>query len=234
MPFPGGETMPLTRVDMHCHTTYSRDSVIPPDVMVKRYVQRGIHAVCVTDHNTIEGARHVQRIAPFQVVIGEEISSADGEIIGLFLQETIPASLSSADTVAAIHEQGGLAVAPHPFDRRRGGRLEQGALQNIRFTLDIVEVFNSRTFLMSDNERTASWARANGLPMGAGSDAHTPGEIGTAYVDMPEFETAAEFIASLRQGVIVGRRSNPLLRLQTAFTRFRRSPLLVGPSEAIA
>ena len=224
--------MPLVRVDMHCHTNYSRDSVIAPDVMTARYVRAGLDVVCVTDHNTIDGALHMQRIAPFTVVVGEEISTAEGELIGLFLEQAIEPGLSASDTVRAIHAQNGVAVVPHPFDRLRRFRLDGAVLESIALEIDVVEIFNSRTLLMSDNERTASWARSKGVVMGGGSDAHTPGEIGTAYVEMPPFDGPAQFLTALRQGIVVGRRSNPFLRMRTAFTRFRDPTPALDPEVA--
>lgn len=213
--------MPLVRVDMHSHTNYSRDSVIAPEVMAERYERAGLHAVCVTDHNTIDGALRLQSLGSLTVVVGEEISTSEGELIGLFLQRAIQPGLAALETIREIHGQGGLAVVPHPFDRLRRFRLDSGVLESVVAEIDIVEAFNARTLLMSDNERTVSWARSKGLVMSGGSDAHTPGEIGTVYVEMPPFAGPAEFLAALRQGVVVGRRSNPFLRLQTAFTRFR-------------
>jgi predicted metal-dependent phosphoesterase TrpH len=213
--------MPLIRVDMHSHTDYSRDSIITPGTLVEMYLRAGFHAVCVTDHNTIDGAIHVQRIAPFRVIVGEEVSTSEGELIGLFLRRTVQPGLSAAETIEAIHEQGGLAVVPHPFDRMRRFRLDEGVLESVVGQLDVVETFNSRTLLMSDNERTASWAKSKGIVTGGGSDAHTPGEIGTAWVEMPAFEGPADFLRSLGEGIVVGRRSNPFLRMQTTFTRFR-------------
>jgi predicted metal-dependent phosphoesterase TrpH len=220
--------MPLVRVDMHSHTNYSRDSVIAPEVMAERYERAGLHAVCVTDHNTIDGAIRLQRFASWTVIVGEEISTSEGELIGLFLQRAIQPGLPALETIREIHAQGGLAVVPHPFDRLRRFRLDTAVLESVVAEIDIVEAFNSRTLLMSDNERTVSWARSKGLVMGGGSDAHTPGEIGTVYVEMPAFAGPAEFLAALRQGAVVGRRSNPFLRLQTAFTRFR-SEASAGP-----
>ena len=216
--------MPLVRVDMHCHTDYSRDSVITPEVMAERYARSGFHTVCVTDHDTIDGALHLRGTAPFNVVVGEEISTQEGELIGLFLTSRVQPGLSAAETIEAIHNQEGLAVVPHPFDRFRRFRLDEAVLESVAGQVDIIETFNSRTLLMSDNERTASWARSKGILMGGGSDAHTPGEIGTASVEMPAFESAKEFLEALRQGIVVGRRSNPFLRMQTTLTRFRSGP----------
>ncbi|MPZ23165.1 MAG: PHP domain-containing protein [Dehalococcoidia bacterium] len=214
--------MPTIRVDMHSHTDYSRDSVIAPETMVERYQRAGIDAVCVTDHDTIEGALELQRIAPFRIIVGEEISTTDGELIGLFLGERIEPGRSAEETVTAIHSQGGIIVVPHPFDRFRRHRLSEEALERAATFVDAVEVFNSRTLLAGDNARAAAWARARGLPMGCGSDAHTPGEIGKAHVEMPPFGDAREFLAALRQGAVAGRRSNPLLRVLTTPTRWRR------------
>ncbi|MEX2236083.1 MAG: PHP domain-containing protein [Dehalococcoidia bacterium] len=213
--------MALIRVDTHCHTTFSQDSALDPETLVARYARMGFAAVCITDHNTLEGALAVREMAPFQVIVGEEIDSSEGELIGLFLQEVVPAGMLASETAKAIHEQGGLVVAPHPFDRFRRRRIDGATLQSIAVYLDAVEVFNSRTLLWSDNERTVSWAREKGLVMTGGSDAHSAGELGAAYVDMPAFSGASEFLSSLRQGMIVGRRSSPLTRLRL---RRRKGP----------
>ena len=105
------------RADLHMHSHFSPDSEVSPEAMAKRCADVGLDYVAVTDHNTIEGSLAVREIAPFGVIIGEEVASASGEITGLFLNETIPAGLTALQTVERIKDQVGLVSIPHPFDR---------------------------------------------------------------------------------------------------------------------
>jgi predicted metal-dependent phosphoesterase TrpH len=104
------------RADFHSHSHYSRDSVISPQAFIDRCLRKGIDCIAVTDHNEIEGAFVIQKLAPFKVIVGEEVKTSEGEIIGLFLKELVPKGMSPEDTIDCIHEQGGLAVIPHPYD----------------------------------------------------------------------------------------------------------------------
>jgi predicted metal-dependent phosphoesterase TrpH len=160
----------------------------------------------VSDHNNIDGALAVRGVAPFQVIVSEEIKSTEGEIIGLFLQETIRKGLTPEDTVRAIREQGGLVLVPHPYDRIRRSPLREEALLRIMAQVDIIEVFNSRTVFQDDNERSRRLAEEHGKLMSAATDAHTPWEIGLAYTEMPPFEGPGDFLIALGKGKIVGRR----------------------------
>ncbi len=210
--------MSTIRVDLHCHTRYSFDSSMPPEVLVDRCVRRGIGALAVTEHNNIDGALAVRKIAPFKVIIAEEIKTNQGEIIGLFLNEAVPRGLTPQETVARIKSQGGLAAVPHPFDRFRGGsRLKERALELVAGDIDIMEAFNCRTTLLRDSERAEAFGRAHGHVLGVGSDAHTPYEIGGGYVEMEDFDLRSpqEFLAKLREGTIVAKRANPLVHVPT-------------------
>ena len=152
------------KIDTHLHTNYSRDCAVPPETVVATAMERGLDALIVTDHNEIAGAYAVKPIAPFPVVLAEEIKTSDGEIIGLFIQERIPRGLPPLETARLVREQGGLVCVPHPFDRLRGSRLAAPALDALvgEGLLDIVEVFNSRTTLKADNERAVAYARQHG------------------------------------------------------------------------
>ena len=186
-----------------------------------RYVRAGINCVAVSEHNNIEGALEVRRIAPFKVIVAEEIKTTEGEIIGLFLEEEVPKGLTPEETVRAIRGQGGLVCVPHPFDRLRRSPLREEALLRIIGDVDIIEAFNSRTTLKGDNERAARFAAEHGKPMSAGSDAHTAGEIGLAYVEMPDFEGAEDFLAALEKGRIVGRRASPVVHVFSTLAKVR-------------
>lgn len=215
----GGRT--LIKADLHSHTRFSPDSILSPEEYVRRYVARGFGCVAVTDHNTLDGALAVRAMAPFTVIAGEEIRSADGEILGFFLQEAVPPGLSALETVRAIKAQGGLVALPHPFDRfRRPVRAE--ALPEILPQVDIVEVFNARTTLQRDNQRARAFAQQHGLAMSAASDAHTPWEVGTVWVEMPQFDGPQSFLAALRQGAIHGRPSAKLVHLFSTVAKLTR------------
>ena len=98
--------MPKIHADFHSHSHYSRDSVLNPRTYIDRCLKRGINVIAVTDHNEIEGAFVIQKLAPpeLKVIIGEEVKTAEGEIIGLFLHDIVPRDMSPEDTVRAIHE----------------------------------------------------------------------------------------------------------------------------------
>jgi len=209
----------LIRADLHGHTFYSPDAVTAPQDYVAACLRRGINCVAITDHNTIRGALAVQKLAPFTVIIGEEVRTREGEVIGLFLVEEVPGGLSPEETVRRIKEQGGLVVIPHPFDRRA---LRPQALQRILPQVDVIEAFNARVLRSSENEQALAFARERGLATCAGSDAHSPGEVGNAYVEMEEFQGPREFLQALREGRIVGRLATPLVHLISTWARFQR------------
>ena len=190
----------MVRVDLHSHTRYSFDSAMPPAVLVDRCVRRGITCLAVTEHNTIAGALAVREIAPFKVIVGEEIKTNRGEIIGLFLREEVPRGLSPQETVERIRSQGGLVAVPHPYDRFRGSRLKEEVLDLLADQFDIMEAFNARTTLLRDSQRAEAFGRAHGHALGIGSDSHTPIEIGGAYIEMEDFNLrdTVEFLEKLR------------------------------------
>ena len=201
-----------------------------PEKFVARCLRVGLNCVAVTDHNTVEGARAVQLLAPFTVIVGEEVGSAEGEITGLFLTEAVPRGLSAVDTARRIKDQGGLVSIPHPFDRFRREVIRRRALDEVVPYADIVEVFNARNNLDADNRRAYEFAEEHGLLTSGVSDAHTYIELGRTYVEMPEFDGTPEgFKEALAQGRIVGRRMNPLIHLATTFYKVKSKLLGTRP-----
>lgn len=199
-------TMEL-RIDCHVHTAYSSDSGLSLVRLIEACKRKGINGVCITDHNTIAGAQRLTEIASFTVIVGEEISTTAGEIIGYFLIKEIPPGLSPAKAVAAIKEQGGLVAVPHPFDRMRRSALKKEALLDILDTIDIIEVFNSRNLFEADNLEALQFARMHGKVNSVGSDCHTLWEVGNSFVIMNEFNGPGQFLAQLRQGKACGQSS---------------------------
>ena len=196
---------------------------MPPEELVARCVQEGMNCIAVTDHNTIDGALAVRAIAPFMVIIGEEIRSSEGEITGLFLKETVPRLLSPMDTVKRVKEQDGLVSIPHPFDWFRRSVISRAALEEIAPYADIVEVFNARNNLSSSDRKALGFAKDHGLLASGVSDSHTASEVGRTYVEMPDFDGTPEgFKRSLSQGTIVGRRMGPFVHVTTTMTKMKK------------
>lgn len=205
------------------HTHFSPDSQVSPERLVARCEQVGLSCIAVTDHNTTEGAKAVRRIAPFLVIIGEEVLTSEGEVTGLFLTETIPSGLSPIETARKIKDQGGLVSIPHPFDRFRREVVSRSALEELAQYTDIVEVFNARNNLSADDRKAADFARDHGLLTSGVSDAHTTMELGRTYVEMPEFDGTPEgFKLALGQGVIIGRRMTPFIHVITSLTKIKK------------
>ncbi|HEY1281558.1 MAG TPA: PHP-associated domain-containing protein [Acidimicrobiales bacterium] len=193
------------RVDFHSHTMWSGDSTTTPEEIEDAVVESGIDVLCVTDHNSIRGAETLAAQLPCRVVVGEELRTHAGEIIGLFLTEHVPFGISPREAAERIRAQGGLVYVPHPYDPMRRN-LAEPALEELADAglLDAVEVFNAKTSLAHLNDRAAAFAVARGVPGGAGSDAHVPEAVGAAYVEMPDFDGPASFLRSLREGAVVG------------------------------
>jgi predicted metal-dependent phosphoesterase TrpH len=193
----------MVRVDCHLHTVASGDSVLTLEQLAERARQASLDVVCITDHNEISAAVGAAGLG-VRVIVGEEIRTPDGDIIGLFLTERIPYVLPVAEVVARIRAQGGLVYAPHPFDEVRSslGRVLPGLCA--AGAVDIIEVFNAKTEDRVPNDRAAALATAYALPGGAGSDAHDAPGVGAAYLEMPDFNGPADFLAALASARVTG------------------------------
>ena len=189
------------------------DSATTLEQVIKRCLEIGINCLAVADHGTISGALKLKEMAPFPIIIAEEILTPYGEIMGMFLSEEVPSKISVEETISRIKEQEGLICIPHPYDKMRLSAFNHNALENIIANVDIIEVFNSRNITPSSNAKARKLAKKFGKLASAGSDAHTPHEIGNAYIEMPEFNSTSEFLKSLAKGKIVGHRSNPLVHM---------------------
>ncbi|MGH2492421.1 MAG: PHP domain-containing protein [Candidatus Limnocylindria bacterium] len=215
--------MSKVKVDMHTHSEYSPDSRTPLRVQAAAVKAAGLHVVCATDHNTIEGALRLREIADgFRVIVGEEVSTRDGEIIGLFLEKAIPRDLSAEETIRRIHDQGGLVSVPHPFSRNRMFHLRRAVLERVWKDIDCIEVFNAREAFTKDNVRAAAFATEHEIPGAAGSDAHRASEIGRAWVEVEEFAGREDFIAALREGSVIGKLTGNYIHLMTRVDVLRK------------
>jgi len=185
-----GAERPRSFVDLHCHSAASFDSLSKPADIVRLARERGLTHLAITDHERIDGALAARDLAPegLTVIVGEEIRSRDGDVLGLFLERAIAPGLPAVETVEAIHEQGGLAGLPHPFDRFRNSALageREELLDELAATLDFVEAYNARVAFADANERAAAYARRHGLPGVASTDAHSLLEVAVACTIVP-------------------------------------------------
>jgi len=194
------------KADTHVHTMYSGvhrlgflrfpESVAKPFDVVKSAKENGLDVVCITDHNNIQGAllaaEAAESIGGIEVVVGEEISSSDGEIIGLFLNKNIPAGLSAKETIRRIRDQGGLVIAPHPFS------LHCPSLKDQIDKLDIdgIEVLNGGHIDDYSNSEAARVAETEKWARMGGSDSHCLKTIGSSYTEF-EGRTAEDLRRSI-------------------------------------
>ncbi|HET9590613.1 MAG TPA: PHP domain-containing protein [Anaerolineales bacterium] len=211
------------KIDLHCHSEASHDCSTPLDLFPARCRERGVWIQALTDHNEIWGAQKLQEMVeeekvkkagfPLTVIVGEEVSTINGEIIGLFLKERIPAGMSPKETIDAIREQGGLVLLPHGFDPLKRWRLQPAALETVADEIDIVETFNARISRPRWNQAAVDWSQLYGLPMSAGSDAHTLADIGSAWVEAPvqHIQTPQDLLGALESGVPVGEWTHPVI-----------------------
>jgi predicted metal-dependent phosphoesterase TrpH len=218
--------MPI-HADLHTHSHYSRDSVLSPEAYVRACLRKGIDCAAVTDHNQVEGAFVVQRVAErlapgrLKIIAGEEIKTAQGEVIGLFLEELVPRGMSAAETVRAIHEQGGVATIPHPFDVFRRNVLKREVLDEIAGQVDAIEGWNCRNILASHDAKAREVAKQAGKPLSVGSDSHSAWEMGGVYIEMDDFETPQEFVEALKGGKVRFRRALPVVHWVSTYAKLR-------------
>ena len=219
-------TTPKAFADFHIHTRFSRDSILSEDKFIRVALERGLTHVAITNHNNVEGAiavrdrvRELGLDDQLTVILGEEVSTADGEVVGLYLQRTIPRGLSADETADEIHRQGGLVSIPHPFDPFRGSHIREVPLTRLAEAgkIDVVEVFNSRVTFQRHNLRAAEFAARYGLPAIACSDSHASYEIAMSTNALPLFGSAAELRAVLPQNQWHASRSTILVHLTTRY-----------------
>jgi predicted metal-dependent phosphoesterase TrpH len=212
-------------VDLHCHTSASFDSLAAPGAILRGAAARGLTHLAITDHDRIDGALEAQSLAAREapgltVIVGQEIRTTAGDLIGVFLREAVPVGLSPAEAIAAVHGQGGLVGIAHPFDRFRGsmGRGEAASLEEAAAQVDWIEAWNARLMIGDGNARAAELAARLGKPGIAVSDAHTTLEVGIASTILDAAEVDPSTADGLRAALagpleLVTGRASRLVRL---------------------
>lgn len=193
------------------------------DRLIKACLDKGINCLAVADHGTTRGARDLQKIAPFKIIVCEEVRTPYGEIMGMFLQEDIPDKIPVAETIKLIRKQGGLVNIPHPFDIVRPSAFRNlKVLESIAGQVDIIEVFNSRSLFPGAESRARAFAAKHNKIISYGSDGHSPTEVGCSYAEMEDFNTGEEFLKSLSRAKLHGVKSSPLIHIISSAARFRK------------
>ena len=134
----------MLRVEFHCHTSLSKDCLVPPGRLLQCAVAKGIERLVITDHNTIAGAVTARDQDPARVIVGEEIMTTQGELLAAFVLSEIPPGLTPVETISRLRDQGAFITVSHPFDAHRHGAWRQRDLLEILPLVDAIEIFNSR------------------------------------------------------------------------------------------
>jgi predicted metal-dependent phosphoesterase TrpH len=211
--------------DLHTHSRASFDSLASPAALVRAAARHGLTHLAITDHDRIDGALEARDraagIAPeLTVIVGEEVRTADGDLICLFLDEAIPPGLPADETIARARAQGALVGVPHPFDRFRGSLLRDTRLERLADAVDWIETHNARVALGKGNQLAAEFALEHGLHGIAVSDAHSSFEVGVAYTALDgDPSTAAGLIAALATAELVTGRASMYVRLLTPLAK---------------
>lgn len=210
------------RCDLHTHTLFSRDCLVKLEDFLQACQRKGLDRVAVTDHNTIAGALRLKEMDPERIVVGEEIRTTHGELIAYFLTAPVPSGLSPQEAIAAVRAQGGVVGISHPLDSFRREAIRRRALLPLLDQVDFLEVLNARCLRMADNRAAQVLAWERGLPVVAGSDAHSLWELGRAVTVLPPFDSPSSFLQSLREAQVQGRMSPFWVHLITLYAKLVR------------
>lgn len=189
------------KIDLHTHSIISHDGGIKKKQYINILDSGILDCIAITDHNQTSFARSLNSELGNRIIVGEEITTTEGEIIGLFLNKTVPKDLSAKETVFQIHQQGGLVYIPHPFETFRGG-LQRGILESIVKDVDIVEVFNARGFLRGKPIEAHEFSTKFDVAAVSASDAHCASGIGSAFSivnQLPNKKSLVKLLINSRQ-----------------------------------
>jgi predicted metal-dependent phosphoesterase TrpH len=183
------------RIDLHLHSCFSPDSTTSLDALVARCRELGLDRIALTDHHTAEGALDLRRREPELAIVGEEVATTEGDIIGLFVSASIPSGGTPEEVCDAIHAMGGLTYACHPLDRRRSNFTPE-RLVELAPRFDIIETHNAWAGPAA-NQAAAELCRDLGKVAATGSDAHSARELGSSWMEIEPYDGAADFLRKL-------------------------------------
>lgn len=227
----GRSQTPLVKLDLHLHTAGSWDCLSDPEEVLERALAKGFHRIAITDHNRVRVARAMHERHPQRIIPGEEVKTREGvDVIGLYVSEEIPKGTPALETVERIRAQGGIPYLPHPFAGGKGGGGRMA--DELAAVCDVVEVFNARLHPERLNGAALELAERHRKLHGAGSDAHTLGELGGAFVEVPSHPNTPDGLRSaLTSARTGGRTASYLVHLASTWAKVRKR--LPGPPELV-
>lgn len=209
------------KVDFHCHSDASPDSLVKPAELIAAARAKGIDRLVVTDHNTIGGAQRCKELDPELIIVGEEIKTSGSELLASFVTKEIPRDLEPKEAIKRLRDQGAFISISHPFDPHRGWQFND--LLEIIDLVDAVEVFNARCYRQEWNRQAFEFASEQGKPGTVGTDSHSLIEVGKAGIRVPAFESAEDLRRVLGQGIVEAELASPLVRLRSRYARWVKS-----------
>ena len=215
----------MLRVEFHCHTIASKDSLTRPADLVAAARRKGIDRVVVTDHNTIAGAQAARALDPELVILGEEIMTTRGEILAAFVREEVPPGLSPGETIRRLRDQEAFISVSHPFDRLRSGGWKEADLLEILPLVDAIEVYNSRCLLPRFNWEARRFAEKHNVAGTVGSDAHAAFELGRSVLLLEQYEGLEGMRQVIRRGIPKVKWSPPWFHLSSRYATIRKNEI---------
>jgi predicted metal-dependent phosphoesterase TrpH len=196
----------MIRLDLHSHSEASLDGGITPEQYAEILQNEILDVIAITDHNRIDFAKGMQKaLGRERIIIGEEIATTDGEIIGLYLSTKIEPGMSAIETIDAIHAQNGLVYIPHPFEKHRSA-IQLDKLNEITEMVDIIESYNGRALSNKHSVTANTWAVKNKIQSVASSDAHGLAGIGFTYTTIQNLPTKETLVLELQNANIAHNR----------------------------
>jgi predicted metal-dependent phosphoesterase TrpH len=187
----------LLRVDLHLHSSYSHDGQSSLNQVIERCRECGIDRIALTDHNTVEGALALQRMEPLLTIVGEEVKTREGEVIGLFITSRLPPYLAPGEVMDLIHGMGGLVYVPHPLDRHRSN-FQAERLVELADKIDIIETYNPWCDAAA-NQAAVRLSMDLDKVAASGSDSHSARELGRSWMEMEDYTSPKDFLEKLRE-----------------------------------
>jgi predicted metal-dependent phosphoesterase TrpH len=210
----------MVNADLHTHSVASPDGGLTIGDYTFMLASGCLDVVAITDHNRIDFAVKLHEELGNVVIVGEEITAKEGEVIGLYLREAVPPGLPVAETVKYIHTQGGLVYVPHPFETARKG-LPLEVLDQIVTQVDIIETYNGRT-LQNRGKLAQDWADEHDMPGASSSDAHGKRGWGNTASILAEMPTRNSLAALLRAATYDTASTGAIGRLYPKFNHLRK------------
>ncbi len=219
------------KLDLHVHTTFSKDSLINPEEAVKKAMENGLSGIAICDHGSLKAYKFLKnkQYDNFIIIPGEEIETHIGEVIGLFIEEEIKTKDDNFFTIVnKIKDNNGLVVIPHPFDFLRSNHLKTNLLNDniIKKYIDGIEIMNSRIIIKSCVRKARNFNEKHQLFETGGSDAHTPKEIGNGFTLLLDTDDISrdniyEILVS-KKSKSCGHLSSPLVHARTVLNKFQK------------